>query len=128
MGPVTERAKLRAPAATERNGAASRVDLASPLVAESKGASDHQLSVLVGDDLGRLLTHDDFLPAAGWSYARRSRSGRRTPRSAPQGRPASPSPVADGDAASPADDGPARVRGFRPRFGRARRSGRATGR
>src|SRR3954451_19394568 len=69
MGPVAERAKLRASAATERNGAASRVDLATPLVAESKGASDHQWSVLVGDDLGRLLTHDDSLPAGGGSYA-----------------------------------------------------------
>src|SRR5947208_2310332 len=102
MRPVAERAKLRAPAATERYGSASRVDLTALLVAERERASDYQWAVLVGDDLGRLLTHDDLVPPVGWAYARRSRSGPRTPRSAPPGRRASRWLAVCGGAASPA--------------------------
>src|SRR5437868_15046344 len=120
MRPVAERAKLRAPAATERYGAASRVDLTALLVAKREHASDDQWAVLVGDDLGRLRTHDELLPPAGWAYARRSRSGRRTPRSAPPGRLASRWPAAGRGAANPAADGPVPVRGSRPQTVRAR--------
>src|SRR5689334_18719710 len=120
MRPIAERAKLRSPAATERDGAASRVDLTALLVAERERASDHQWAVLVGDDLGRLLTHSDHLPSAGWAYARRSRSGRQTPRSAPPGRPASRWPAAGGGAANRVGDGPVPVRAPRSQTVRAR--------
>jgi hypothetical protein len=69
MGSIAERPKLRAAAATQRNGAASRVDLTALVVAEGEGASDHQRAILVRNDLDRLFTHSDLLPPAGWAYA-----------------------------------------------------------